>query len=337
MPVYNAEQYVAEAIESVLNQSFKDFIFLIINDGSSDGTLDIINSFNDSRIKLIQNNQNLGFASSLNKGISLIDTEYIIRMDADDICLQNRFSEQIEYMCTNPEIGLSSSFIKTFGKSESVWTVPLINDEIKALLLFQSPFAHPASIIRTSLLKDNNLGYRTAYPPMEDYDLWYRLKDLTQFGNLSNILLSYRTMGASMSSKNKQSFYTVLKKLHKQLLFDLEIRPTEEELELHFEISRSEQPLSHPLVNYKNWMNKLIEKNNLAGTYPQKALVQLLDQLWIQLFNRVMHKGIGHVATHFVLSKQLNWNNAANYFHYLIRALRGKFNFTGFTMVTLSI
>ena len=123
MPVYNAEKYVAEAIDSILNQTFNDFEFLIINDGSTDNSLDIIKSYDDPRITIINNETNLGLSHTLNKGIELARGEYIIRMDADDISLSIRLEKQIEFMDSNQHIGICGSWIQTFDKSgnQSIW------------------------------------------------------------------------------------------------------------------------------------------------------------------------------------------------------------------------
>ncbi len=118
MPVYNAEKYLKTAIESILKQTFSDFELLIINDGSTDGSEEIIRSFNDKRIRLFNNEQNLGIIKTLNKGLNLAKGEYIIRMDADDISLPDRLELQVKYMEENPGIGISGTQARIFGDTK---------------------------------------------------------------------------------------------------------------------------------------------------------------------------------------------------------------------------
>jgi glycosyltransferase involved in cell wall biosynthesis len=203
MPVYNSDKYLAEAIDSILNQTYSDFEFIIVNDGSDDDSEQIILSYKDSRINYLKNQENLGIVASLNIGIDVAKGKYIVRMDSDDISLLNRLQIQINFMDENPNIGVCGGFIKLFGNEDSVWKVPLENEEIKATLLFENAFCHPATIIRTSLLKDNKLKYRFTYPHKEDYDLWYRMQDYTDFANIDQIVLYYRYEGQNITIKNK--------------------------------------------------------------------------------------------------------------------------------------
>ena len=116
MPAYNAEKYIGEAIESILNQTFKDFEFIIINDGSVDHTKEIIREYNDPRIVLLENDKNRGIVLSLNKGLDAATGKYIARMDADDIALKNRFERQVEYLDEHKDIGVLGTGICTFGE-----------------------------------------------------------------------------------------------------------------------------------------------------------------------------------------------------------------------------
>ncbi|MCP8319033.1 MAG: glycosyltransferase, partial [Candidatus Methylarchaceae archaeon HK01B] len=110
MSVYNGEKYLREAIDSILNQTFKDFEFLIINDGSTDRTVEILRSYHDSRIKIITNEKNMGLTKSLNKGLKIARSEYVARMDADDISYPRRLEVQYEYMKKNPDVGIVGSW-----------------------------------------------------------------------------------------------------------------------------------------------------------------------------------------------------------------------------------
>ena len=132
MSVYNGEKYLREAIESILNQTFTDFEFLIVNDGSTDSSLEIILSYPDERIRVIRNDRNIGLTKSLNKALQQAKGEYIARQDADDISLQNRFEEQLIYLEKHPEVallGTSAYKIDERGEILAKVIVPTEEDE----------------------------------------------------------------------------------------------------------------------------------------------------------------------------------------------------------------
>jgi len=187
MPVFNAEKYIHEAIESILNQTFTDFEFIIINDGSSDETQNIILRFNDPRIKLYNNDFNMGLVYSLNKGIQYARGKYIARMDADDISLPHRLEIQVNYLNLNQSIGVVGSnciYINKDGVKGDKTNLPIDHQSIAWLLFFSVPIIHPSVMIRSEILKFTN-GYdslivtasRERYSA-EDYNLWIRLLGL---------------------------------------------------------------------------------------------------------------------------------------------------------------
>ena len=175
MPVYNGEQFVAKAVESILNQTFKDFEFIIIDNKSTDNSVKIIKSFNDSRITLIQNEQNFGIATSLNKGIKHSRGQYIARMDADDISYPNRLDEQVSFLEKNPGVSVLGTYASLLNENGKIWesikppTVPTLRD-----WLWGSKVIH-ASV----MMKKQDVLHVGGYDPktyrVEDYDLWLRM------------------------------------------------------------------------------------------------------------------------------------------------------------------
>lgn len=159
MPVYNAELYLDEAIQSITNQTYKKFEFIIINDGSTDKSLEIIKKYKDeySRIVLISR-ENKGLVFSLNEGISKAKGKYIARMDADDISLSTRLEEQVAFMEENQEIGVCGSWVEVFGdnRKNTIWKMPKSNEELKTRLLFSVPVAHPSVMMRKEILDKYN-------------------------------------------------------------------------------------------------------------------------------------------------------------------------------------
>ena len=171
MPVYNAEQYLNEAIDSILLQSYSNFELIIINDGSTDKSRDIISGYQDKRIKLLNNDQNQGIVYTLNRGIENSRGKYIVRMDSDDISYPERIEKQVCFMEVHPDIGICAGLTETFGAYIERSSLPLRNpEEVKCSLLFDTAIAHPTVIMRAELLNKHHLRYQNYIA--EDYIMW---------------------------------------------------------------------------------------------------------------------------------------------------------------------
>lgn len=194
MPVFNGEKYLSEAMDSILNQTFTDFEFIIINDASKDSTEEIIKSYTDERIVYIKNEQNLGVARTLNRGLELAKGEYIARMDADDIALPERFKKQVNYMDEHEECVLCGSNVILFGAQEGITEMPSTDAEIRANLIFSTSFPHPTIMMRRSFVEENNLRYDLKCEGFEDYNLWveFALLKKGEFYNFPTPMLKYR-------------------------------------------------------------------------------------------------------------------------------------------------
>ena len=200
MPIYNTtHQYLKEAIESILEQTFKDFELIIINDASPDESLDaIVRSYNDDRIKYYKNEKNLGISQTRNKLINLARGEYLAVFDHDDISLPNRLEKQVAFLDENHKVGVLGSWFKIIG-SDKVFKLPTESAAIKKNMFIGNCLCHPATMIRKAVLTENNLYYEEKYSPAEDYSLWGRLIDKTEFANLPEVLFDYRYHEASCS------------------------------------------------------------------------------------------------------------------------------------------
>lgn len=202
MPAYNAEKYIGEAIDSILNQTFTDFEFIIINDGSTDKTKDIILSYSDKRIVYLENEKNSGIVFTLNKGLDRSHGEYIARMDSDDISLPTRLKKQVEFLELNKDIGLLGTGIKVLnGENEQVILYRTDPKELKAELLFSSCLAHPTVMMRKSVLKDNNLFYDKNFQGREDFALWWEFAKVSKISTIPETLLCYRIHDNQITKK----------------------------------------------------------------------------------------------------------------------------------------
>ena len=194
LPVYNGEKYLAEAIESILNQTYKNFEFLIINDGSTDSSVKIIESYNDPRIRLIHNEKNIRIISTLNKGIHLARGEYIARMDCDDISLSNRLEMQVAYLDKHSEVGILGGGVQIIDEKKNIISEsirPLTHFQNKWKLLFGTTLLHPTVMYRKHLIAEHG-GYSHDFIHCEDYDLWSRLCESAVINQIPDVLLLLR-------------------------------------------------------------------------------------------------------------------------------------------------
>lgn len=279
MPAYNSEKYLSATIESILNQTYKNFEFLVINDGSTDSTEEIVKAFmlKDQRVKLINNKFEKGIVGGLNTGLEESKGKYIARMDSDDIAFAERLEKQLNFMEKNTEIGLCGTWYQMFGKYEGAMVLPKDSDTIRATMLFHGPIAHPTVMFRKSVIRQNNLKYSQEHIWIEDIELWYRMSKVTKLANFPEILLWYRTHEESIGSTRKVIQAEKVAKLHLQMLTELGLTPSEAELSIHEKIGNGD--FSEELVflwNTKIWFNKILDQNRKAGIYSQSALIAFL-------------------------------------------------------------
>ena len=219
MAVYNGEKFLKEAMESILNQTYKDFEFLIINDGSTDKSVEIIESFNDPRIRLVHNEKNLKLIASLNKGISLARGKYIARMDCDDISMPERFEKEVEFLENHSDYGMVGTcynIIDAQGKVQRNVSYPSNPDLIKLFLSLTCPLVHGSVMIRAELLKKNLYG-STDFSAVEDYELWTRIAEKSKIYNIPEHLFRYRIYGESFSDSKSQLMHEQTVELSKVL------------------------------------------------------------------------------------------------------------------------
>ena len=227
MPVYNAERYLNQAVESILCQTFADFELIAIDDCSTDGSLAMLKSFveRDARVRLLENAQNLGITPTLNRGIQAARGELIARMDADDISLPDRLEKQVTFLQAHPEIGLVSGDAVAIDAQGS--SIPeefaLISEPgyIKWLLHFTCPITHPAVMGRKALFEQAG-GYDPEILYAEDYDLWQRMSQFASLSNLPNVLIKKRahaqTIGVTRRETMMRSHKLVQQRAFSRLL-----------------------------------------------------------------------------------------------------------------------
>lgn len=280
MPVFNGEKYIKYAIDSILNQSFKDFELLIIDDGSTDDTLNIIQSFKDKRIKTVRNNKNLGLIASLNIGLEKSEGEYIARMDSDDICPSHRLEKQLNFLHNNDDYAICGSNIRVFGKEkDEIWEYPETFDEVKCKFLFQNSTTNV--LLKKSLIREKLLRYSTLFPYAEDYEFYVRISKISKIYNIQDPLLFYRQHQNKIGKIYRKIQEESSDNIRKKQLLDLNLLLSEYEIKIHNSIANWKFLKNKNFINdVELWFNKIINANNKSKKYDNSALVQILSEKW---------------------------------------------------------
>ncbi|PWW82344.1 glycosyl transferase [Prosthecochloris marina] len=278
MPVFNGETYLRGAIESILGQTFSDYEFLIVDDGSTDKSLEIIASYEDPRIRLHANGSNRGTVHALNTGLELAKGEYIARMDCDDISLPHRLEQQVRFMDAHPHIGVCGSGMRHIkgDKLRNFRYQPTSDQELKITLLFNTCFFHPTVIMKKTVL--NGALYPDNLIYTQDYNLWTHLAVKTDFANLRQSLLYFREHPAQISHRKavlQKSNARLIRKLYLQSIVD---DFNDEELEIHHQIAETRTGLD--LEKTKKWLEHLVDINRQKRVFSPEVFLKEMSRKW---------------------------------------------------------
>jgi hypothetical protein len=269
-------------MESILGQVFTDFEFLIINDGSTDNSVAIVQSYTDPRISLIHNDGNLGLTASLNKGLELAQGEFIARMDADDISRPERLALQVNFMDANQLVGVCGSWVQFLPKSNNyVWKLPARSEEIRCWQFHTVGVAHPSVMMRRQFFAQNGLLYDPQYRYSQDYELWGRAIRYMDFANIQKVLLDYRISPEQICAMHGAEQLATVAPLRLQRVRELGIEPTQTEQELHEMIMNGMMPPDGMLLDKaEEWLLQLESVNRAVGKYPPDCFSRRLLDIW---------------------------------------------------------
>ena len=311
MPVYNAERYVGEAIDSILRQTFADFEFLIINDGSTDGSAEILRQYaqRDHRIRFYDFTENAGLIARLNQGIDLAQGEYLARMDADDISLPERFAKQVQFLDKHPHMAIVGSFANLIDQTGSPrgttlrWEIP--DHWLRTHLFWGNPFIHPSIMGRTRIFRE--FCYHEEYYLAEDYFLWSQIAFTHPVANFPEPLLLYRVHDASISLQKFEQQENTVKNVFRFHLEQLLQKPiTQESLERHYHIVRNTMNSATLSLQEKqrllNWLNHLAKANQRRQIYDRIFFQKRLRKYWNRYFDPETFPQLGTYAMPLVFS-----------------------------------
>ena len=290
MPVYNGEQFLDKSIKSVLEQTFNNFEYIIINDGSTDDSLKIIESYEDSRIKIINFSKNMGIAAALNNGLNVAKGDYIARQDQDDISHPERFMLQVEYLKNNDVDLVDANFIFIDENDHYIqdYEKRYFNPEETLSHLFFYELVHASIMCKRLIFTKYNIQYRKR--PTEDYDLFIRLaKAGMRAGRLDKKLIKQRKHPGSMCGSDWYNIKKDIDLMRNEFVQDLGIEPTDYEKKLH--IAFVEQNLSilnqYQFREVLCWANKIIKANSIKKIY---SSIYFKEQLYIRLIRLIKRK-----------------------------------------------
>ncbi|OMQ09871.1 glycosyltransferase [[Flexibacter] sp. ATCC 35103] len=321
MPVYNCELYVKEAVDSILNQTFSDFEFIIIDDASTDSTVSIIKSYNDPRIQLIEKPQNSGYTNSLNNGLSIAKGEYIARMDGDDISLPERFAKQVAFLDANPGIILCGTLYQIIGKNK-ISDHPLSHEEIKVKLISGCYIAHPTVMIRKTVLEQNKVEYDVKKEPAEDYDLWSRLAFLGELANIGEVLLYYREHLLQTSNLRREKQEKVAQGIKIMML--QKVVPDLENASFFpfdFSLPIKQKGWAKEFKTKMKLLNLLVQENNKNKIYDSKLFSKFIKEEKIS-FSKKVNQKLDHYSVKNGISVLFN---IPEFFKYIGFRKSGKF------------
>lgn len=276
MAVYNGEQHLAEAVQSILAQSFTAFEFVIVDDASTDGTPKILHNYasQDNRIIVLTNEENKERSISRNAAIAYAKSDLIAVMDADDVALPDRLEKQVAFMQAHPEVTVCGSFM-AYRDAEGTWTGTIDDAAIRARMLFVCPLPHPTVIFR----RDDILragGYDPIMPPAEDYALWAKLaeNESIRFANIPEILLRYRTHPQLVRRDYRQKQEDGSSVVHRRLLERVGIFPSSDDMVTHWTCTGYAHLSWLEKQRALRWMKTLLDTNAEHGKWDQAVLEQ---------------------------------------------------------------
>ena len=284
MAVYNAENYLRQAIDSVLNQTYKNIELLIINDGSTDESIKIVQSINDQRIRYFENSINVGVVKTRNLGIENARGEYIAIVDSDDLVLPEKFAIQVGFMEKNHDFGLCATYFNIIDKNDVLLgKVKRPNNDHDAIahLIVENYICHSSVMFRASLVRQNK--YAEEYIYNEDYELIYRISKFSKIKIIPECLISYRVHSNNTSVKNREIRFQILLRLYRRILQDLNINFTEDELIIHSNFllyNHSFFSENSKIIELEKWIIKLLQNISNNPKYKSKLVIEILIEKW---------------------------------------------------------
>jgi glycosyltransferase involved in cell wall biosynthesis len=282
MPVFNGEEFIEEAIKSVLQQTLDDLELIVIDDGSWDKSQAIARAFHDKRVRVLCHQTNLGLVHSRNEGLDNARGEFVAFLDSDDTADRNRFDSQVGFLRRNTPyemVGCAVQKIDENGVPLGKVVFPKDADFIKGLLLFTNTFAQSAVCARRASIAEHR--YRKEYPLAEDYDLWVRFSQTAKLTNLSRVLVNHRTHKRNVSRTSRAQLESAVLKIYSYQLKALGLKVSDEQLRLHAAVgSMTVAPDVSFLEECEEWLLQVLDANRRVARFPIPQFERVVSNRW---------------------------------------------------------
>jgi hypothetical protein len=284
VPVYNGERFLADALDSLLAQTFTDFIVLVVDDGSTDGTAQILSRYTDRRVRVIQSTARLGAAGARNRGLDLADTRYVAFFDSDDVAHPQRLEIQTAFLRAHPDVQLVASRVAVIDErgfpTGAVWGYEWPADAIRSAMLFANGLATSTVVVERALIQNDR--FNAALDPADDYDMWLRLLDRGCGACLPDLLVQYRAHPASLLHTRQDVTEDRVRRIMRDRLARLGVVPTIAELDVHRDLGMARPEGTAPaLAAVAGWLKKLDEANARSRVYPAGVFRRVLARHWL--------------------------------------------------------
>jgi hypothetical protein len=288
VPVHNREGYVGDAIRSVLTQTYTDFELLLVDDGSTDASVEVMRGFADPRIRIVENAENLGIPRTRNRGLELARGELIALLDSDDCMLPERLERQVAFLDEHPDyaqVGAWCRMMDDAGRPlKRIKRQPVSAEDCRVQLLFRCCLSNRTILGRTALLRE--LGYRNDFPRCQDYDLHVRLSERHQMGNLPRILVLGRIHEGQITVQTNDLGDARKRVIVAGQLERLGVDFEDSDLDPHLTLSRMRKLRFTPDANYldwaEDWLVRIGEANRRTRIYDDSALRRALGEKWLR-------------------------------------------------------
>lgn len=303
MSVYNEENYLQEAIDSILKQTVQDFELIVVDDCSTDRTRDILREYQDPRIHVVWNEENRGLTANLNLAVSLAKGQYIARMDGDDLSHPNRFERQLRYLKDHPELKLISCRTETFGQEHLRSDIQGDPEYLRCRMLVRPVLAHPGFLVRGEVFRELGFRYDESFRQAQDYDLAARISRRYAIGICPEILLEYRAHSGQVSSKFGSRQFANADRVRSRLLEELGIHLNEEEWQDYRRLVLEEHTEDKAAyVRVVRILNRIVEQNQERKIYDPVILKDALGRMmadWIiRVKSREIYRQTGDILHH---------------------------------------
>ncbi|KAA9332272.1 glycosyltransferase family 2 protein [Hymenobacter busanensis] len=323
LPVYNVASYIESTVASVLAQTFENFELLVLDDCSTDNTVALIEQITDPRVRLIQNERNLGRAGTDNAALPHVRGEFIAKMDGDDVCHPERLARQVAFLQAHPEVDVVGGWMQNFGASNYLNRYPERPDDARVFTLFGLPVGNPTVMLRTRLLRHDGMHYNAALRQTEDYDFFARYAERLRVATLPEALINYRTFPDKQKTVLGERT-EVADLVREQLLTRWEIGYSPRELHVHNTIAMLHRPLGDvTLGEVQQWLLRLLQHNETQPWFEPAALRRGLAQRWFEVCYTHPQPWLGAIRAYRRNPLAEAWPlSAGQYLRFAVKGLR---------------